>query len=289
FAEKVVLGHFLVLVALWVTRSPGIFPGWVTVFPKGYVSDAVPAVLVALSLFVWPRVPPRIFCCRGDGDAKPYVAAPSILRWAPLSRKFPWGVLLLLGGGFALAEGTKVSGLSSLIARQMMAIGQFPAWAACALVVVMTSATTEVTSNTVIATLLLPILAQVASAMAVHPIYLMLPSTVASSFAFMLPVATPPNAIVFAHGDVKVMDMIKVGTMLNVLCIVVVTAAINTIGIPIFHLTTVPDWASQLSTATPTAVYNTTGAFNQSYMPAYHESLDTGRGLNDFVNNITLN
>ncbi|XP_070205693.1 Na(+)/citrate cotransporter-like [Littorina saxatilis] len=260
FAEKVVLGHFVALVLLWLTRSPGVFTGWSVLFPKGYVSDAVPAVLVALSLFVFPRQRPRIFCCRGDDDKDAYTSSPSIVQWAPLSKKFPWGVLLLLGGGFAVAEGTKVSGLSNLIAQQMMVIGELPAWAACVVVVVFTSVTTEITSNTVIATLLLPILAQVAGSMGMHPIYFMLPSAVASSFAFMLPVATPPNAIVFAHGDIKVLDMIKTGTALNIIGIVVVTAAINTFGFAYFNLGQVPDWALRLVQATPSDQQNVTAA-----------------------------
>ncbi|XP_076452263.1 Na(+)/citrate cotransporter-like [Babylonia areolata] len=164
WAEKVVLGHFILLVLLWLTRAPGLFPGWSTIFPnKKYVSDAAPAILVSLSLFVFPMERPTIFCCRGEGKQRSYTSSPSILQWAPLSRKLPWGVLLLLGGGFALAQATQVSGLSSLIAEQLMVIGSLPAWVACVVVVVVTSVTTEITSNTVIATLLLPILAQVFS------------------------------------------------------------------------------------------------------------------------------
>ncbi|KAK7494075.1 hypothetical protein BaRGS_00014733 [Batillaria attramentaria] len=188
------------------------------------------------------------------------VSQPSVVRWKSVCRKIPWGIFLLLGGGFALVEGIKVSGLSSLIAGHMMVFTQLPPWLAMISVIVSTSLFTEIVSNTVLTTLLLPILAQLAIAMDVHPIYLMLPATVASSFAFMLPVATPPNAIVFAYGDVKVVDMLKVGMRLNFVGMSMLGLVTNTIATAYFDLSTVPDWARQLGPNTTTV----TAAFNQS-------------------------
>ncbi|XP_059149130.1 Na(+)/citrate cotransporter-like [Physella acuta] len=244
FSEVIVLLHFFALVVLWMFRFPGTFPGWATFFKPRYVTDGTTAIALAVSLFVFPNTRPNVLFFRRKGDTSQSRSMPAILTWKTTSRKVPWGVLFLLGGGFALSEGIKVSGLSKVIASNVMFMQHMPAWLTCLLVIALTSALTEVSSNTVVAVLLLPMLKNLAAVMRVHPLYLMLPATVASSLAFMLPMATAPNALVFAYGDVKVIDMVKTGLALNVFGIGVAVLGVNTWGDSLFDLGSFPAWAS---------------------------------------------
>lgn len=129
-------------------------------------------------------------------------------------------------------------------------------------VCIMITTFTEFTSNVATATIFLPILASLAKAIKVHPWYIMIPATISCSFAFMLPVATPPNAIVFAGGHLKVKDMAKAGLGMNLLAVIVLVICMNTYGVPMFELHDFPDWAGSSgaisSTATPTPSGNIT-------------------------------
>ncbi|XP_041349282.1 solute carrier family 13 member 2-like [Gigantopelta aegis] len=210
FAEYVVLVHLILMVLLWFTRNPGFIPGYADLFPKGYISDAVPSVLGAISLFIFPIRWPAYLSFRNRGPNSPVPCeTPSIIQWSDVSSNLPWGIIMLLGGGFALAEACQISGLSEVIADKLSIIQTLGPQVACLVVVTMTCILTEVTSNTVLVTIFMPILAQLATSMRIHPLYFMLPAGVSASFAFMLPVATPPNAVVFSYGDIKVMDMVS--------------------------------------------------------------------------------
>ncbi|XP_041377450.1 solute carrier family 13 member 5-like [Gigantopelta aegis] len=246
FAERVVMCHFLLLIILWITRNPGFLPGYAELFNNGYISGAVPAILIAVSLFIFPVRRPNSWCFRRKGDTNIPTETPGILQWSQVSKTFPWGVVFLIGGGYALAEACQISGLSRVVALQLSFIGNLPLWLASLVVITLTCLTTEITSNSVITTIFMPILAEVAISMKVHPLYFMLPSAVSASFAFMFPVATPPNALVFAYGDVKVVDMVKTGAILNIVNIFSVTMAINTWGTAYFHLDQFPDWAQRM-------------------------------------------
>ncbi|CAL1541458.1 unnamed protein product [Lymnaea stagnalis] len=260
FNEAIVLAHFCVLVVLWLLRVPGSFPGWATLFKPGYVSDGSTALLAATSLFVFPSQRPNVFFFRAAGDKSPARSMPSILSWKQTMKKFPWGVIFLIGGGFSLSEAMKVSGLSTVISNNLMFIKFMPLWVASLLIITLTSAATQVASNTVVTMLVLPMLKDIASSMQVHPLYLMLPATVSSSLAFMLPVATAPNALVFGYGDVRVVDMIKCGMMLNILGIIVVTLGINTWGYALFNMGSLPSWATS-------SLSNTTFPWNSTIAP----------------------
>ncbi|CAG5118223.1 unnamed protein product, partial [Candidula unifasciata] len=243
FNEVIVLVHFLILVVLWLTRDLGTVPGWSSLFQNRFVSDGSAAIAVATSLFIFPEHRPNVLFFRRKGDDSPSSSTPSILNWKQTCRKLPWGVLFLTGGGIALTEAAKISGLSKIIASNLTFIQHLPMWTAGLVVTVVTSLVTEVTSNTVVVLLLLPILKDIAVTLAMNPMYLMLPATLASSLAFMLPVATPPNALVFSYGDLKSMDMIKSGAVLNVIGVVVIVLAMNTWGFAIYDLGNFPAWA----------------------------------------------
>ncbi|XP_065054258.1 Na(+)/citrate cotransporter-like [Rhopilema esculentum] len=242
FAEKAVLVHFLLLVLCWILRDPKFIPGWGSLFEvggKSYVTDATAAIFIAFSMFLFPSVRPELF--GGPRSAEPHIP---LLEWKPTQRKFPWNIILLLGSGFALAHACEKSGLSLWIGCQLTVLGSIPNFAIALCISVLITFLTEFTSNTATATIILPILASLAQSINVHPFYLMIPATICSSFAFMLPVATPPNAIVFATGRLTIPDMMKAGFGMNIIGIIVVTISINTLGLGYYGLNKFPAWAS---------------------------------------------
>ncbi|XP_063812063.1 Na(+)/citrate cotransporter [Pseudophryne corroboree] len=256
FAESSVLLLFSLLVILWFTRDPGFVKGWATVlFNKDnveYVTDATVAIFVAVLLFILPAQRPKIACGKqrnsfdtedSEEELESCMSAP-LLTWKVVHKQMPWSIVVLLGGGFALAKGSDVSGLSSWLGQQMTFLHSVPPWAIAVILSSMIAVFTECTSNVATATLFLPILASMAQSIKVNPLYIMIPCTLSTSFAFMLPVATPPNAIVFSYGHLHVLDMVKTGIMMNVIGILCTTLAINSWGRPLFSLDTFPPWAN---------------------------------------------
>lgn len=245
FAEACVLLIFTLLVLLWFTRDPGFIPGWATVLfnqHKKYVTDGTVAILMSSLFFCIPSSLPSCFCRSSNGASAE--APPPLLSWSIVHQKLPWNTLLLLGGGFALAHGSEKSGLSAWLGDTLIPLQSIPPFAISILLCLLVALFTECSSNTATTTLFLPILASMAVAIKIHPMYVMIPCTFASNLAFMLPVATPPNAIAFSFGNLKVMDMVKAGSMLNIIGVITINLAINTWGVAMFHLDTFPDWAN---------------------------------------------
>ncbi|XP_064379067.1 Na(+)/citrate cotransporter isoform X2 [Dromaius novaehollandiae] len=255
YAELNIIMIFFLLVLLWFSRHPGFVTGWAPrLFPRGdkFVSDATVALFIALLLFILPASKPKFMKWnRSSSDpeeaeedsAKPFLSAP-LLEWNAVQRKMPWSVVLLLGGGFALADASMDSGLSAWLSRQMTPLGSVPPWAIAIIISLAIAVFTECTSNVATATLFLPVFSTLATSIKVNPLYVMLPGTLSASFAFMLPVATPPNAIVFSYGHIRVLDMVKSGIVMNIIGVFCVTLAINTWGRPMFDLDTFPIWAN---------------------------------------------
>ncbi|XP_032630349.1 Na(+)/citrate cotransporter isoform X2 [Chelonoidis abingdonii] len=255
FAELNVLMLFILLILLWFSRDPGFIPGWATfLFNKDeeYVTDASVALFVALLLFVVPATKPKFNCCSRNSFSpeqnreameEPFFPAP-LLDWKVVQRKMPWNIVLLLGGGFALANGSDASGLSKWLGDQMTPLHTVPPWAIAVILSLVIAVFTECTSNVATATLFLPVFASLSQSIEVNPLYIMIPCTLSASFAFMLPVATPPNAIVFSYGHLQVLDMAKSGIVMNIIGVLCITLAINTWGRPMFSLDTFPSWAN---------------------------------------------
>ncbi|NXT21251.1 S13A2 protein, partial [Syrrhaptes paradoxus] len=253
FAEIAVLILFLVLVLLWFTRDPGFIPGWATVlFNKdgtSYVTDATVAIFISVLLFIIPSD-----FSYNDTDKQPtgsrskIQAPPALLDWKTVHQKMAWNIVLLLGGGFALAKGSEESGLSVWLGSQLTPLQQIPHPAIALLMCLLVATFTECASNVATTTLFLPILASMAEAICLNPLYVMLPCTLSASLAFMLPVATPPNAIVFSYGQLKVIDMAKAGFVLNILGVLTITLAINTWASSLLQLQTFPSWANKTGT-----------------------------------------
>ncbi|NXB45196.1 S13A2 protein, partial [Leucopsar rothschildi] len=245
FAEIEVLIIFILLVVLWFTREPGFFPGWATVlFNKdgtSYVTDATVSIFVSLLLFILPSGFPNQ---ETEGRGR-FRAPPPLLSWKAVQEKMPWNIVFLLGGGFALAKGSEESGLSRWLGSKLTPLEKIPHPAIAFLLSLLIATFTECTSNVATTTLFLPILASMAEAICLNPLYVMLPCTLAASLAFMLPVATPPNAIVFSYGQLKVIDMAKAGFVLNILGVLTINLAINTWASSLFQLQTFPSWANK--------------------------------------------
>uniref|UniRef100_A0A672FX17 Solute carrier family 13 member 5a n=1 Tax=Salarias fasciatus TaxID=181472 RepID=A0A672FX17_SALFA len=249
YGEFSVLALFILMVALWFTRDPRFMDGWAThIFNANaeFVTDATVSLFVAILLFVLPSEPPRYLCFwrRSDTGSLSQGPAPSLLTWQVTQKKMPWNIVLLLGGGFALAKGSEESGLSRWLGAHMTPLHSIPPWAIAVILCLLIATFTECASNVATATLFLPILASMCQSIKLNPLYVMIPCTLSASFAFMLPVATPPNAIVFSSGFLKVSDMARTGVVMNVLGIGCITLAINCWGRIIFALDTFPSWAN---------------------------------------------
>ncbi|XP_004594933.1 Na(+)/citrate cotransporter [Ochotona princeps] len=249
FAEVNVLVCFMLLVVLWFSRDPGFMPGWLSLaWVEGetkYASDATVAIFVAILLFIIPSQKPKFnFCSQTEEERKMPFYPPPLLNWKVAQEKVPWGIVLLLGGGFAVAKGCEASGLSEWMGKQMEPLSMVPPAAITLILSLLVAVFTECTSNVATATLFLPIFASMSRSIGLNPLYVMLPCTLSASFAFMLPVATPPNSIVFAYGHLKVSDMVKAGFVMNVIGVFCVFLAVNTWGRILFDLDRFPDWAN---------------------------------------------
>uniref|UniRef100_A0A674N8S0 Solute carrier family 13 member 1 n=1 Tax=Takifugu rubripes TaxID=31033 RepID=A0A674N8S0_TAKRU len=237
---------FLLMVLLWLTRSPGFMPGWSSLFPhySGYITDATVALLLGLLFFIVPAYGPQKKYGTTTDQIILFLLQPvSMISWREFQESMPWNVALLVGGGFALAEGTKVSGLSLWVAELLEPLGDLPVLATITVACIIVTTVTEVTSNAATITIFLPILSALAEAIQVNPLYVLIPTTLCTSFSFLLPVSNPPNAVVFSYGHLTIMDMVKAGIGTNVIGVLATLLAVATWGVPLFSLDTYPDWA----------------------------------------------
>ena len=200
YEEKLVAGVFALTAFAWISRSyllESIIPG---------IDDTIIAMIGAIIIFLLPTKNRKR----------------KILNWEE-AVKLPWGILLLFGGGMALAAGFKDSGLALWIGNQMTLLDGVSLILLVFILISSVNFLTEITSNLATTAMLLPILYPMSMTIDVHPFILMVSATVAASCAFMLPVATPPNAIVFGSGYLRIPDMVRVGIWMNLLSIILLT------------------------------------------------------------------
>ena len=217
----------------WIFRAPksvgGIeIPGLSTLLPG--LTDAGIAVCAAMFLFVAPvSIRKRRFA----------------LDWETAER-VPWGVLLLFGGGLALAAAFDSSGLAQWLGGRLEGLGDVPSLALIATVALLFIFLTELTSNTAMTNLVLPILAKASVVLGFDPRILMIPATLSASCAFMMPIASPTQAIVFGSGYVPIRQMMRAGIWFNVLGIILVTIVFFLLGhwVMGINLTELPGWAN---------------------------------------------
>lgn len=200
FEERLVLGVFLITGIAWITRGfllNSFVPG---------LDDSIIAIMAAVLLF--------LLHSRSKKGEK-------LMTWED-AVKLPWGILLLFGGGLAIATGFQESGLASWIAEMLTQLNGVSIILILIVVVGAVNFLTEITSNLATIAMLLPILAPTSEILDIHPFLLMTGATLAASCAFMLPVATPPNAVVFGANYLKISDMARVGFLMNLISIVVI-------------------------------------------------------------------
>jgi sodium-dependent dicarboxylate transporter 2/3/5 len=237
--EKIVFVLFVVMALLWIFRSgfdfgPVKIPGWSQLFNNpAYINDGTVAIFISIILFIIPSKSKK-------GER--------LMDWETANR-LPWNIVLLIGGGFALAKGFIDSGLTVWFGEQLSGLaGTHPMVLTSAVVAAM-SFLTELTSNIATTEMILPILAGLAVSIQINPLLLMIPATLAASLAFMLPVATPPNAIVFGTGYLRIKDMARTGILLNLLGIVIVTLTTYFWGTVVFDIDvrSFPAWAGTVA------------------------------------------
>jgi sodium-dependent dicarboxylate transporter 2/3/5 len=203
-AEQRVLIVFVAVAIAWITRAfllEKLIPG---------LDDTIIAMAGGVALFLLPS--DRKFSRR-------------ILIWDD-AVKLPWGIILLFGGGLALAKAFETSGLATWIGAEMAGLSVLGVFTLILLVVLIVNFLTEFTSNLATVTMILPLLAPIAVVAGIHPYMLMVGATLAASCAFMMPSGTPPNAIAFGSGYLKIWDMAKTGFFLNVVSVILITCTV---------------------------------------------------------------
>ena len=215
--EKTVLVVFAATAFFWTFRRDlhlGDFtlPGWSGLWePFHYIDDGTVAVAMALLLFFLPAR-------SGTGHTR-------ILE-RDVFAKLPWGIILLFGGGFALATGFNASGLSAHIGQSFRALDGVPIVLVVLVICLSVTFLTELTSNVATLSMLLPILASLAVSLQIHPLLLAIPATISASMAFMMPVATPPNAVVFGSQRIQIREMARAGLLLNLVAVTLTVFAV---------------------------------------------------------------
>ena len=224
YEERVIGVVFFALAMLWMFRSDlniGFIEikGWANLFSNPtYINDGTIAITMGVLLFAIPSKQKK---------------GTFLMDWKT-AEGLPWEIVLLFGGGFALASGFKESGLSAWFGEQLVFLGSMSPFLLIVIIGFIITFLTEITSNTATVETFLPILAGLAISLNVNPLLFMIPATVAGSFAFMLPVATPPNAIIFGTKRVSMLKMAKTGLVLNFIGILVVSLMTYFWGLEIF-------------------------------------------------------
>ncbi len=218
---------------LWVFRSPLASIELAGLRPFSGLTDASIAIGVALLLFLLPGNRPT----RGTptNEEQSHRRTPRALDWETALR-LPWGILILFGGGLSLATAISTNGVDAFLGQQVTALRTLPTPIVVVGVVTLIVFLTELTSNTATTATFIPLLAGIAPGLDIPPMLLVVPAAVASSFAFMLPVATPPNAVVFGSGRIAIAEMSRAGLALNLLAIALIPLLTFVVAVPLFGI-----------------------------------------------------
>ncbi|CEF60661.1 Sodium/sulphate symporter family-containing protein [Strongyloides ratti] len=243
FSEIVVAILFGFLIFLWIARDPQVVPGFGVFFGANYFTDATSAMFISCLLFIIPSKIPTLENCRKMLKGEEHEKIEHLMDWNYMERNFPWSIVFLLGGGFALASGVQSSGLSASIGGLIGQFSHMPLWLLQIVCFTIAMLVTNICSNTVTASIFIPVVANIASSIGVNPLNLMLPTTIACSFAFILPAGTPPNAIVFAKNAISVSQMAYAGVIVSFATLWIVTLYLNIVAPIMFPLKEFPEWA----------------------------------------------
>ncbi|CAB3246048.1 unnamed protein product [Arctia plantaginis] len=269
FHEKASGILFILAVFLYIFRHPGFMDGWADVLTTMKVKDGVTSMFIVILMFILPMSCDFIKFFSSSSSYEELAASkpsPGIVTWGILKEKIPWGLLFLLGGGFALAEGSKATGLSAMIGSSLEGLRGLNHAIVLLVVVLVTQFITEFTSNVAIANLILPVLANMARVLNIDPRYLMIPATLACSMAFHMPVGTPPNAIVAGVAHIPTSKMAVGGIGPKLITTLIVWGAYPTWGSVIFPpIAPTENSTPLIRNATALAEHNITLACNSTY------------------------
>ncbi|XP_066399646.1 tonoplast dicarboxylate transporter-like [Miscanthus floridulus] len=220
FAEKMVLAVFGGLIVLWMTRSlTDDIPGWAVLF-DGKVGDGTVTIMMATLLFIIPSG-------KNDGE--------KLMDWGKC-RKLQWNIILLLGAGFAIADGFKASGLTDILSEGLGFLRGAPVLAIAPVACVFSGLITEFTSDDATATLVLPLLAELGKSIGVHPLLLMVPGAVGAQLSYLLPTGSPGNVVGFSTGYITIRDMVVTGMPLKIVGVAALTILLPTLGSLVFGM-----------------------------------------------------
>jgi sodium-dependent dicarboxylate transporter 2/3/5 len=228
--EKRVFVVFLFTAIGWIFRrdivlDSFVIPGWSSLLGiKDYVHDSTVAIISALLLFMIPA-----------GKSTKNKKQKRLLDWKSASR-VPWGVVMIVGGGYAIAESFNHTGLAIFLGSKLSFISEYPMILILIIVITLMIFITEINSNTATANIFLPVLAAMAIAGQINPLLLMIPATFACSFSFMLPSGTGTNAVIFGSNRVTIPEMAKCGLGLNFLCVILLTMLMYMYVLPVLSL-----------------------------------------------------
>lgn len=223
--EKRVLVVFIFTALGWIFRrdielGQFVIPGWSTLLGiTEYVHDSTIAIIASLLLFAIP-------------SGKSRSTHKTLLDWKSASQ-VPWGVVMIVGGGYAIADSFKHTGLADFLGGKMSFISQYPTILVLLIVIFLMIFITEINSNTATANIFLPVLASMAIAAQMNPLLIMIPATFACSFSFMLPSGTGTNAVIFGSNRVTIPEMAKCGFGLNLLCVILLTLMMYAYVLPL--------------------------------------------------------
>lgn len=239
-AEKRVLAIFVLTGLGWMFRKDIVLDnfvihGWASLLGvKDFVHDATVALIACMILFL---------VSTGKNNNGRYPQQRKLLTWKE-AESVPWGVVLIVGAGYSIAEAFATTGLASWIGNELAFIGGLPQILLLLIIVFLMIFITEINSNTATANIFLPVLATMAVAGGTNPMLLMIPATIACSFAFMLPSGTGTNAVIFGSDMISIKEMSRAGFWLNLICVFLLTLVMYFVVIPLFDISsTVPDWA----------------------------------------------
>lgn len=220
FAEKMVLAVFGGLIVLWMTRSlTDDIPGWSVLF-HGNVGDGTVTIMMATLLFIIPSG-------KNDGE--------KLMDWGKC-RKLQWNIILLLGAGFAIADGFQKSGLTDILSEGLGFLRGAPALVVAAVACVFSGLITEFTSDDATTTLVLPLLAELGRTIGVHPLLLMVPGAVGAQLSYLLPTGSPGNVVGFSTGYITIKDMVVTGMPLKIVGVAALTVLLPTLGSAVFGM-----------------------------------------------------
>ena len=225
YEEKTLTLIMIATALLWIFRGDlelgfATIPGWSNLLSFGkMIDDSTVAVFIALLMFFIPSKTKDKFIADGS-----------------MLAQIPWDVIILFGGGFAIADAFQSTGLAALISANLTALKNVNPLIMVVVICTLITFLTELTSNTATTQTVLPILAATAVAMQVNPLLFMIPATISASMAFMLPVATPPNAIIFGTGRIKIQQMARTGFILNWIGVVVISLMFYYLGMLVFDI-----------------------------------------------------